>query len=142
MFTNFFQVRVPFFSGVLGAFLGFYLLLVVGNLALQLGLCRYFLLLVLASSFPWVLSDLCPFVGLVSTLSLPMSTLISGFSRLLYRRHYCGEKAEEEAKRRVKANSDDVHCFYVESTLSIINHNPSPSLGKGDGAERSKKSSD
>ena len=44
MFTNLLQVRVPFFSGVLGAFLGFYLLLVLGNLALQLGLCRYILL--------------------------------------------------------------------------------------------------
>ena len=44
MFTHLFQVRVPFFSGVLGAFLGFYLLLVLGNLALQLGLCRYILL--------------------------------------------------------------------------------------------------
>ena len=78
MFTNFFQVRVPFFSGVLGAFLGFYLLLVVGNLALQLGLCRYFLVLVLfLPSFLlscWVLSDL--FVDLVFTLSLAMSTLI------------------------------------------------------------------
>ena len=40
---TFFEVRVPFFSGVLGAFLGFYLLLVLGNLVLQLGLCRYFL---------------------------------------------------------------------------------------------------
>ena len=76
MFTNFFQVRVPFFSGVLGAFLGFYLLLVVGNLALQLGLCRYFLLLVLFLLFCGVRSDLCPFVGLVSTVSLAMSTLI------------------------------------------------------------------
>ena len=76
MFTNFFQVRVPFFSGVLGAFLGFYLLLVVGNLALQLGLCRYFLLLVLFLLFCGVRSDLRPFVGLVSTVSLPMSTLI------------------------------------------------------------------
>ena len=45
MFTHLSQVRVPFFSGVLGAFLGFYLLLVLGNLALQLGLCRYILLL-------------------------------------------------------------------------------------------------
>ena len=76
MFTNFFQVRVPFFSGVLGAFLGFYLLLVVGNLALQLGLCRYFLLLVLFLLFCGVRSDLRPFVGLVSTVSLAMSTLI------------------------------------------------------------------
>ena len=51
MFTIFFQVRVPFFSGVLGAFFGFYLLLVLGNLALQLGLCRYFLVLTLFFSF-------------------------------------------------------------------------------------------
>ena len=80
MFTNFFQVRVPFFSGVLGAFLGFYLLLVVGNLALQLGLCRYFLVLVLfLPSFLLscgVLSDLYLFVDLVFTLSLAMSNLI------------------------------------------------------------------
>ena len=119
MFTNFFQVRVPFFSGVLGAFLGFYLLLVLGNLVLQLGLCRYFLLLVLFLLFCGVRSDLCPFVGLVSTVSLPNAhvnlDMKLGFYRFLYRRHYCGEKAEEEAKRRVAANS-----LCVESTLLVV----------------------
>ena len=40
-----------------------------------------------------------------------------GFYRFLYRRHYCGEKAEEEAKRRVTTNS-----LCVESPSIIIHH--------------------
>ena len=81
-------MRVPFFSGVLGAFLGFYLLLVLANLALQLGLCRYFLVLTLFFSFSlfiffplvspslWVLSNPVPFVDIVH-LALVFGNLAS-----------------------------------------------------------------
>jgi len=72
-------VRVPFFSGVLGAFLGFYLLLVICNLALQLGLCR-----------------------------------------LLYRRHYCGEKAEERAKIRERGRRGARSRVIEEESTEVI----------------------
>ena len=121
MFISIFQVRVPFFSGVLGSLLGFYLLLVIGNLALQLGLCRFFLFLVLFINFVQFLLAFAPsllltFVSLL-TFSLchwlGLFPWLLDFCRLLYRRHYCGEKEEEEVIVRVlntSLNDDHGDC--------------------------------